>query len=121
MGISLSSHVEKRTLTMNPLTLVLCFAILLPQIASAFIVIESDYPEYDDYYASAFPLQQSQEIRQSGFSITSIKFVGTVFLASLFAFLVLPYFQQNSNTMARTAPETLPFILKAVSKNKFEN
>ena len=59
--------------------------------------------------------------RQSGFSITSIEFVGTVFLASLFAFLVLPYFQQNSNTMARAYPKILPFILEAVSENKFEN
>ena len=33
--------------------------------------------------------------RQSGFSITSVEFVGTVFLASLLAFLVLPYFQNS--------------------------
>ena len=64
-----SATVEKRTLTrMNPLLLVITLAaLILAQIASGFIVIESDYPEYDDYpqpqIPSRFPAQQSQEIR----------------------------------------------------------
>ena len=53
---------------MNPLLLVLTLtALILAQIATGFIVIESDYPEYDDYpqpqIPSRFPVQQSQEIR----------------------------------------------------------
>ena len=69
-SISLTSAIaEKRTLKiMNPLHLILTLAaLLLTQIASGFIVIESDYPEYDDYpqpqLPSRFPAQQSQEIR----------------------------------------------------------
>ena len=66
-SISLTSALaEKRT--MNPLHLILTLAALvLTQIASGFIVIESDYPEYDDYpqpqLPSRFPAQQGQEIR----------------------------------------------------------
>ena len=54
--------------------------------------------------------------RQSGFSITSVEFVGTVFLASLLAFLVLPYFQ-NSN--ARDISEVR--ILGSIDENKFDH
>ena len=60
-----SAIVEKRTLTrMNPLLLVLTLAaLILAQIASGFIVIESDYPEYDDYPQPQLASQQNQEIR----------------------------------------------------------
>ena len=59
---------EKNIKIMNPLHLILTLAaLLLTQIASGFIVIESDYPEYDDYpqpqLPSRFPAQQGQEIR----------------------------------------------------------
>ena len=45
-------------------------ALVLAQIASGFIIIESDYPEYDDLpqrpqIPSRFPAQQSQEIRST--------------------------------------------------------
>ena len=67
--ISLTSAIaEKRT--MNPLHLILTLAALvLTQIASGFIVIESDYPKYDAYPQPQLPSRypaprpQSQEIR----------------------------------------------------------
>ena len=60
-----SAIVEKRTLTrMNPLLLVLTLAaLILAHITSGFIVIESDYPEYDDYPQPQLASQQNQEIR----------------------------------------------------------
>ena len=60
-----SAIVEERTLTrMNPLLLLLTLAaLILAQIASGFIVIESDYSEYDDYPQPQFLSQQNQEIR----------------------------------------------------------
>ena len=63
---------EKNIKIMNPLHLILTLAALvLTQIASGFIVIESDYPDYDDYPQPQLPSpslypaqpQPSQEIR----------------------------------------------------------
>ena len=53
---------------MNPLHLILTLAaLLLTQIASGFIVIESDYPKYDYYpqpqQPSRYPAPQDQKIR----------------------------------------------------------
>ena len=61
---------EKNIKIMNPLHLILTLAaLLLTQIASGFIVIESDYPKNDYYHQpqlpspSRYPAQPSQEIR----------------------------------------------------------
>ena len=61
---------EKNIKIMNPLHLIVTLAALvLTQIASGFIVIESDYPKYDGYPQPQLPSRypaprpQSQEIR----------------------------------------------------------
>ena len=49
--------------------------------------------------------------------ITSIEFIGTVFLASLAAFIFIPHIQAyyNSNGISRTIEGIAPFIVESIS------
>jgi len=110
-------------------------------VVSCFFVIE-DYPDYSLLPSSPQlssslqqQLQQQQQQQQQqhavrqggGFSITSVEFVGTVFLASLLAFIVLPSIQSYyggvdafSLATRRSLPEAANFIMKSIFNNNYE-
>ena len=62
-------------------------------------------------------------VRGSEFSITSIEFVGTVFLATLLAFAVLPYIQQTFNieSISRSVEDIPHQILNSIHENLFHH
>ena len=56
-------------------------------------------------------------------NISSPEFVGTVFLAALLAFLVIPVIQQNFNNEAvarNIRDDVVPFIVDSITSNKFD-
>merc|ERR1712012_630263 len=121
---------QPETHTMNTSKVFLTLSLLLSfSLISSFIVIEDDYTDYQDYPAiENFSNQQqplkSQAIRGSGgFSITSIEFVGTVFLATLLAFAVLPYVQQTFNieSISRSVEDIPHHILSSLHDNLFHH
>ena len=63
--------------------------------------------------------------RQSFYNITSFEFIGTVFLASLAAFLIIPHIRTNYNfeEISRTIDGVGLFILDSIiiAERKFNN
>merc|ERR1712038_793420 len=78
---------------------ILCL-LLAVNISNGFIEIE--YP--------------SSDVRDTRYDITSIEFIGTVFLASLAAFLLIPHIQAyyGSDSISRTIGGIAPFILESI-------
>merc|ERR1712117_64414 len=95
--------------------------------SASFIVIEdpglSDYVDYVNYDLVQTNSLQQQNIRdQGGLNISSPEFVGTVFLAALLAFLVIPVIQQNFNNEAvarNIRDDVVHFIVDSITSNKF--
>ena len=63
--------------------------------------------------------------RQSFYNITRFEFIGTVFLASLAAFLIIPHIRANYNfdQISRTIDGIGPFILDSIiiAERKFNS
>merc|ERR1739842_45003 len=89
--------------TNRSLTAIVFFLVFAVNVSVGFIEIE-------------YPKSELVDTRQSFYNITSFEFIGTVFLASLAAFLIIPHIQANYNLdqISRTIDGIAPFILDSI-------